>query len=109
LGHYETINSTTPFFVAPFTADQLRRAGGEADPDPTPTDTDYCLPAEQNLERLQCRDRAGNPMWVNRHGERFRDTCETAQREGRIFFNPKCITNAKHCTEANRCPAEGMQ
>ncbi|WP_141699173.1 hypothetical protein [Candidatus Thiosymbion oneisti] len=83
--------------------------GAKPTPTPTPTDTDYCLKAEQNLKRMQCKDRAGDPMWVNRRGERFRDTCKTAQREGRIFLNPKCIANAKSCTEANRCPAEGMQ
>jgi len=98
-----------PFLLLPLLLTSCGGQGVKPTPTPTPTDTDYCLPAEQNLERLQCRDRAGNPMWVNRHGERFRDTCETAQREGRIFFNPKCIANAKHCTEANRCPAEGMQ
>jgi|GEM_PF-1931260 len=76
---------------------------------PRVEDTGYCLRAEQNLERMQCKNRVGNPMWVNQHGERFRDTCKTAQGEGRIFFNPKCIANAKRCTEANQCPVEGMQ
>jgi len=48
-------------------------------------------------------------MWVNRHEERFRDTCKTAQEEGGIFLNPKCIANARNCTEVNQCPAEGTQ
>ncbi len=76
---------------------------------PPVVDTNYCLKAEQNLERLQCRDRAGDPMWVNRREERFRHTCETAQREGRIFLNPKCVANAKSCAKAKQCPPEGME
>lgn len=51
-------------------------------------------------------DRAGNPMWVNLNGERFKTTCEIAQEEGRIFLNPRCISEAATCEEAKACPAQ---
>ena len=44
-------------------------------------------------------------MWVNKRGERFKETCEKAQEEGLIFLDPKCITDAPTCEEANECPA----
>lgn len=80
----------------------------EPKPAPVPKDTDKCLAAEQNLEKLQCKDRAGDPMWVNKLGERFAETCRKAQEEGRIFVNPACIETAVSCEKANQCPAEGM-
>jgi len=76
----------------------------EPKPAPIPEDTDMCLAAEQNLEKRQCRDRAGDPMWVNKDGERFQKTCETAQVEGRIFLNPKCVAGAATCDAAKKCP-----
>jgi len=77
-------------------------------PAPIPKDTDKCLAAEKTLEKLQCKDRAGSPMWVNKLGERFSETCRKAQEEGRIFLNPACVRDAKTCEAANKCPAEGM-
>ena len=75
-------------------------------PGPTPDvrDTDQCEAAEEKLEELECKDRRGDPMWVNRKGEPFQETCRIAQEEGTIFLNPKCIANAKTCEEANDCP-----
>lgn len=75
-------------------------------PGPTPdvVDTDQCESAEKKLEELECKDRRGDPMWVNKKGERFQETCRRAQEEGTIFLNPKCIANAKTCEEANVCP-----
>lgn len=73
-------------------------------PTPEPKDTDWCVAAEQNLEKLQCLDRAGDPMWVNKKGERFSQMCETAQEEGEIFLNPKCVAEAIDCEKANQCP-----
>jgi len=68
-------------------------------------ETEYCAQAEQNLECMQCRDRAGDPMW-----EGFRETCERLQKgKGDIFLNPKCIADANRCSEVNQCPAEGME
>lgn len=75
---------------------------------PIPKDTDQCLAAEQNLEKLQCKDRAGSPMWVNKIGERFAETCRKAQEDGRIFLNPACVRDAISCEKANKCPADGM-
>lgn len=77
-------------------------------PAPVPVDTDKCQAAESNLQKLQCRDRAGDPMWVNKLGERFAVTCQKAQTDGRIFVNPACVASAKDCTTANQCPAQGM-
>jgi len=84
-------------------------AGCSGAPIPIPdvTDTDLCGEAEVNLERMQCKDRAGDPMWVNRRGERFRDICTKAQEEGGIFLNPRCIMEAKTCEEAKACPSKG--
>ena len=76
------------------------------DPTPIPEDTEYCGAAEERLEELECKDREGNPMWVNKLGERFGETCRIAQDEGRIFINPKCIHSAVSCEEANACPPE---
>ena len=81
----------------------------EPHPAPIPKDTDQCLAAEQTLEKLQCKDRAGDPMWVNKLGERFGETCRKAQEEGRIFINPACVSTAGSCEKANQCPAEGMK
>ncbi len=75
-------------------------------PGPTPDakDTDQCDAAEKKLEELECKDRRGDPMWVNKKGERFGDTCRIAQKKGTIFLNPKCVADAKTCEEANSCP-----
>lgn len=75
-------------------------------PGPTPDveDTDMCDAAEKQLEELECKDRRGDPMWVNKKGERFGDTCRIAQTEGTIFLNPKCVANAPTCDEAKVCP-----
>ena len=75
---------------------------------PTPpavSDTDHCESAEERLEALQCRDRRGDPLWVNRRGERFRDTCRIIQEQGGVFLDPQCIAGAQTCEEANACPA----
>lgn len=80
----------------------------EPKPAPIPRDTDWCLEAELNLELMECKDRAGDPMWVNKLGERFEKTCKTAQQEGRIFINPKCISESDSCEKAKICPADGM-
>ncbi len=74
-------------------------------PVPPPTDTGRCGAAEDNLERLQCKDSRGDPMWVNRRGEPFKVTCEIAQEEGRVAVDPTCVSAAKSCGEANSCPA----
>jgi hypothetical protein len=73
-------------------------------PTPVPRDTDACGTAGAQLEDLKCRDRNGDPMWVNKHGEKFEQTCRTLQEEGGIFINPKCITLSKTCEEAKACP-----
>lgn len=76
------------------------------DPTPIPEDTEYCTAAEKRLGELGCKDRNGDPMWVNKKGERFGETCRIAQEEGRVFVNPKCIHDAKSCEEALECPPE---
>lgn len=67
--------------------------------------TDHCAQAEARLEALGCRDRRGDPMWVNRKGERFAQTCRTIQEQGGVFIDPACIAGAESCEEANACPA----
>ncbi len=63
-----------------------------------------CFDAGKNLEDLQCRDRHGDPMWVNKKGEPFAETCRILQEEGNIYINPRCIAGAKTCEEAKACP-----
>jgi hypothetical protein len=77
---------------------------GKNGPTPEPRDTDWCEAAGKQLEALQCKDRAGNPMWINKRGERFADMCKKAQEEGEIFLNPKCVAEATDCEKANQCP-----
>jgi len=74
-------------------------------PTPNVKDTDLCGEAEVRIIELQCKDRRGDPMWINRNGEKFEDTCRIAQKEGGIFLNPKCVRGAKTCAEMRNCPA----
>lgn len=76
-----------------------------AQPEP-PANGDWCASAEARLESLDCRDPRGEPMWVNRNGERFAVTCRTAYEGGGVFLNPQCIAEADSCAEANACPNE---
>ena len=73
-------------------------------PVPEVKDTELCGKADENLERMQCSDRAGHPMWVNKKGERFKEICERVQEEGGVFLNPRCVSKAKTCKEAKACP-----
>lgn len=73
-------------------------------PPQPPTDTDKCGAAEKNLEKLQCKDSNGDPMWVNKLDERFAETCRKAQEEALIFLDPVCVSTAPTCEEANECP-----
>lgn len=65
-----------------------------------------CDEAEARLEELGCRDSLGDPIWVNKNGERYAETCRVVQEEGMIFLNPRCIASALNCTEANECPVK---
>jgi hypothetical protein len=67
-------------------------------------DTSFCQDAEYNLRNLQCKDAAGNLMWINKLGEHFATTCQRIQDQGGVFLNPKCISTAKTCEEAKTCP-----
>lgn len=73
-------------------------------PTPDVKDTDLCGEAEANIIRLKCLDRRGDPLWVNRKGEEFEDTCRIAQEQGGVFLNPDCIRNATTCAEVVACP-----
>lgn len=72
---------------------------------PPPEDGDWCAAAEARLEALECRDPRGDPMWVNRRGERFAETCRTTFEQGGVFLDPQCIAEAQTCQEADACPA----
>jgi len=84
----------------------LRCGSQPPTPPPPQPDTNLCEAAEQNIERLQCKDRLGNPMWINKRGERFKVMCEQVQTEGGVFLNPKCASEATTCKEVNQCPAQ---
>lgn len=75
-------------------------------PPPPPEDTELCKAAEERLEELGCKDREGNPMWVNKKSERFEETCRIIQEEGLISINPRCVMEAESCDEAKACPPE---
>lgn len=70
---------------------------------PPVRDTDWCREAELRLEALECRDPRGDPMWVNRRGERFAVTCRVAHQEGGVSLNPRCIAQVKSCSEVDAC------
>jgi hypothetical protein len=88
----------------------LLLAGCSSRPEPAqpqpPANGDWCAAAEARLESLDCRDPRGDPLWVNRNGERFAATCKTSYEQGGMFLNPQCIAEARGCTEANACPIE---
>jgi len=73
-------------------------------PTPVPRDTDACGEAGKNIEALQCLDPRGDPMWTNRNGEKFEETCRKLQEEGGIFLDPKCIASATTCEQITACP-----
>jgi len=82
-------------------------AGVAVDEPVTPAPgTGACDAAQAQLKKLDCRDPKGDPMWVNRRGEEFADTCRRIQTEGGIFIDPACIAGATTCEEANTCPAK---
>jgi hypothetical protein len=68
------------------------------------TDTSFCQNAEYHLRDLQCKDAAGDLMWINKLGEHFAITCQRIQDQGGIFLDPRCIASAKTCEEAKLCP-----
>ncbi|HSN97966.1 MAG TPA: hypothetical protein VLS89_06695 [Candidatus Nanopelagicales bacterium] len=70
---------------------------------PVVPDTDWCREAEIRLEALACKDPRGEPMWVNRRGERFAETCRVTQKEGGVFLNPRCIAQVEACSEVDAC------
>ena len=87
----------------------LLLSGCPSSPRPSPekpVEGDSCAAAEARLEKLDCRDPRGDPMWVNRRGERFAETCRTAYEQGGVFLDPECIAEAASCQEANACPAQ---
>ncbi len=71
-----------------------------------PTDSGSCGAAGTQLEKLQCKDREGNPMWKNLDGEPFSKTCEKAEEEGNAFLEPGCVAAASTCEEAIKCPVQ---
>jgi len=73
-------------------------------PVPEVEDTELCGAAGDNVKKLQCKDRAGDPMWVNKNGETFKEICERVQEKGGVFMNPKCVMNATSCDEVKQCP-----
>lgn len=76
------------------------------DPAPVPEDTNWCDEAGERVEELECLDRAGEPMWINKHGETFAQICVVVQEEGRIGLDPQCIAKAVSCEELKRCPVQ---
>jgi hypothetical protein len=71
-----------------------------------PTDSGSCAAAGTQLEKLQCMDRQGRPMWKNLDGEPFSKICETAEEQGNAFLQPGCVAVAKTCEEAIKCPVQ---
>lgn len=81
-------------------------SGSGPQPVPPPVDTNMCAAAGQNLQKLQCRDPKGNPLWVNLDGVSFEQTCTIDQQEGRVSVSPTCVAKSSTCPEAEQCPAQ---
>jgi hypothetical protein len=97
---------TTIFLAATLVSCNTKSIHINPDPGPVPViDTDWCEAADVNIEKLQCFDRAGEPMWINKLGERFAQTCRRVQDEGGVFLNPRCVATAASCDIAMKCPA----
>ena len=63
-----------------------------------------CESAEANLRVLGCKDSRGVPMsGPNKSGQMFNEICINA-RIRQVDLNPACITTAKSCDAANKCP-----
>jgi hypothetical protein len=80
--------------------------GDGLQPIPPPTDSGSCGAAGAQLEKLECKDRRGRPMWKNLDGEPFSKTCEKAEEEGSAYLQPGCVAAATTCDEALRCPVQ---
>lgn len=80
------------------------------DPEPFTTpevvDTDYCVAAQTNLKKLECKRPDGVFLWINEKGELFGVTCQRIQDEGGVFVNPRCLAEATNCKEVEKCPIE---
>lgn len=73
-------------------------------PPPHPVvDTDMCEAAEQNLLKLECKDRRGRLLGgPNLHDEPFRQTCKNTQ-DSAVWLNPRCLSTIKDCKEVDGC------
>jgi hypothetical protein len=65
---------------------------------PVPSNTELCGAAQTNLEKV-CPKLAKTPA-----GKPFGVYCREAQTNNSISLNPKCLTTAANCDEADRCP-----
>lgn len=79
-------------FVSCFQSNQLK-------PQPTPivVDSDYCLLAQENLQKLKCPE--GMPL---PNGDTFKTFCESTQNAG-IFINPRCLSTITTCLQIDKC------
>jgi len=68
-------------------------------PQPTPIviDNNYCLKAQENLQRLHCAE--GEPT---KKGKSFEQFCVGTQQNG-VFLNPKCLSEITSCGQVDSC------
>jgi len=57
-----------------------------------------CERAGERIEKLQCRNPSGKPLWVTPRGATFAEACVTAAKDGRDW-NANCIARMKSCDE----------
>jgi len=67
-------------------------------PDPVPVDD--CEAAGATLERLQCRDETGSPLWEGPTGESFADACQRLIGDG-VPWDAACIATLTDCDDYN--------
>lgn len=68
---------------------------------PEVKDTEFCQAAEENLIN-SCPRYVKPNRTMRENNETFKDFCKRKQDDG-IFFNPKCLSTAKTCQEADSC------
>lgn len=68
---------------------------------PEVKDTEYCEAAEKNLSDA-CPRFVRQNRTMKENNETFKDFCKRKQDDG-IFFNPKCLSSAINCSEADAC------
>jgi hypothetical protein len=84
-------------------------SGSNPPPAPAPlvSDTDYCGPAETNLEKLCQTNSTANAycckvVALTALHKTFEQFCTETQNSG-VFLNPKCLAAVVSCDQIDKC------